>query len=82
MTNAISRKEYDQIKNDRSYSVVSFEDRRRQSTYAGLTVTEAVKEVIRCQRIGREALIIRNLPNGEISWNRADYDKYLTEGDC
>jgi hypothetical protein len=79
MTNSITRKEYEAIKNDTTITVVSFENNRRTLSYGGLNIIRAIDEVIRNQKLGRESLIIRNLPCGETSWDRKDYEKYLQD---
>ena len=75
--NSITKKQYDAIKNDTSYSVVPFENGRRTLTYKGLNILNAVEEILRNQKLGRESLLIKNLPAGELSWDRADYNKYV-----
>ena len=79
MANSISQKKFKAIKNDTTISVVSFKDGRRTMTYGGLNIIRAVDEVIRNQKLGRESLVIRNLPGGESSWDREDYNKYLQD---
>lgn len=79
MANSITQKEYNAIKNDTTITVVSFENERRTLSYGGLNIIKAIDEVIRNQKLGRESLIIRNLPGGEVSWDRKDYDKYLQD---
>ena len=73
MTNAITKKEFDKIKNNTSFSVVSFENNKRVHTYTGLTITEIMKR----QVYDYDCLLIRNLPDMEVSYNKEDYLKYL-----
>jgi hypothetical protein len=75
--NSITKKEYNKIKNDTSYSVVSFKNNKRTLSYGGCNIIQAMDQVILRQSFGEECLIIKNLPIIEISKNRGDYNKYL-----
>ncbi len=80
MTKVISGKNFKAIRDDTTISVVSFnKEGRRTMTYGNCNVISAVDQVIAAQKRGMEALIIRNLPMGETSWDRKDYDKYIKD---
>lgn len=68
MTNAITKKEYEQIKNDRSYTVVSFEKDtgKRRSSYSGLWITKAVEEYNRNILNGFDSLILHDFKESRI----------------
>ena len=79
MTNAITQKEFNNIKQDRAFSVVTFDGAKRISTYTGLSITQAMHEILFQQGEGYQCIVIRNLPALEVSWERKDYEKYLGE---
>jgi hypothetical protein len=78
MAHSITHEQYKTIRDDRSYSVVSFRCGRRLGTYSGLTIIAAVTELLNVQSRGYDVLLIRNLPGGEVSWDKRDYMKYVT----
>lgn len=77
MTNKITKKEYDKIKNKSTYAVVSFQDGKRHATYTALTITQAVREIQSKQKYCNTVLLIENLPWDEVSRNLEDYKKYI-----
>jgi len=75
--NQITKKQYNEIKNNTSYSVVSFRDGIRTHTYCGLDIIKTIEEIMLRQSYGQECLIIKNLPVEEVSRDRKDYNKYI-----
>ena len=80
MSNAITQKQFNEIKNKSNLSVVSFENGTRDLTYSGLTYIKAIDEIIYKQSLGFECLLIADLPLDEVSYKKEDYNKYLIAG--
>jgi hypothetical protein len=75
--NSITRKQYEEIKNKNTYSVVSFRNGKRTMTYSGLNILDAIKSIQEYQKHNDDVLLIENLPSVEISRDRKDYEKYI-----
>lgn len=80
--NAIPKKEYDAIKNDRTYAVITYdiETNKRHCTYSHLSLTQATNFIIEQQKYGRRAILLHNIESklGH-SWNIDDYEKHILE---
>lgn len=90
MAHAITHPQYLRIRDDRSFAVITFRNAKREGAHSGLTVLGAMEELIRIQARRAaialaphvslpsfEVIVVRNLPRGEHSRDRCDYDKYL-----
>jgi hypothetical protein len=80
MAHGITKPQYDEIKDDYSYSVVAFKNGRRCVTISGCTMLRAVKDIMEQQSYGCETLLIKNLPLFECAWEREAYNKYVLKG--
>lgn len=79
--NNLTNKEYNQIKN-KLVTVVSFnKDGIRTMTYGGCNYAKAVEEVLFRQSLGQHSFLIENLPDGEVSRNIKDYEKYMVDSE-
>lgn len=79
--NAISKKQYDLIKNER-YTVISYNPKtnKRNLTYSGLSLLAASNHIIEQQKAGRRTILLHNYdPKTEIhcSWNMDDYEEAI-----
>jgi hypothetical protein len=82
VSNAVTHAQYERIKNDRTYQVITFDRRTntRLGTASGLSIVQAMDEVLRIQaRRGGDFVEIvvlhcdpKYTPGS--SWRREDYD--------
>jgi hypothetical protein len=77
--NGITRKEYDAIKNDRNYTVVTYdpETNERYCTYSGLTVTQATNYIIEQQKAGRRTILLHDVGYVGVSRNMNDFEEAI-----
>lgn len=78
MSNVISKKKYDQYKNDDTFAIVTFDlkTNKRHSTYGGLSIIKAVEEMRHYNPELIRVLICKNLPSGFIADDIKDYYHY------
>jgi len=76
--NAITQKQFNEIKHKHNLFVVSFDKNKRVHTYGNLNMITAMKEILYRQSLGQETLLIEDLPCMELSWERKDYNKYVS----
>lgn len=65
-------------KKDHGWVVVNFRNGVRQLTYGGVTLEAAAAEIIRCQALGRETLLLRDVlkgPGGH--WERSEWESLV-----
>lgn len=73
--NSFTKKQYDALKRDRSFTVINFdlETGKRLGTYSSLTIVEAMREVM-VKQFRTSVMVLRDLPEEHMTMQfRHDY---------